>query len=73
MVMVGYQNANTGWETFHPDDDDRDGIVSYHYDCPSEWHTTATANDPAFGKIVALATSGIHDDELRLRLESGDF
>ena len=86
MIAVRFQNENTAGEMFHPDDEDRDGVLSYHYDCPSPWNNLRAAlgvhEDPdthaermamadRFEAIVALARSGVHGDELRARIAEG--
>ena len=88
QVLVGYNNAHTMGEMFHPHDADRDGVIHYHFDCPSEWHDLATVlgvhPDPdaqahnvevaaAHARIVALAKSGVHGDDLRARIVAGEF
>lgn len=36
-VHVGI-NTEAAGGTFHPHDEDRDGLIHYHFDCPSDWH-----------------------------------
>lgn len=37
-IAVGFNSPATNGELFHEHDHDRDGVIHYHFDCPSEWH-----------------------------------
>lgn len=43
QILVGINNQHTKGEIFHPDDEDKDGVIQYHFDCPTEWHDLASA------------------------------
>lgn len=80
QVLVGFNNEHTGGGLFHVDDYAREGVVYYHFDCPSEWHDLAVKFGPhedpdaqeqlaataeVNAAIVAKAKSGVHGSELR--------
>jgi hypothetical protein len=69
QILVGFNNPNTEGQMFHPHDFGREGQVFYHFDCPSKWH--AEVADPLHRRIIALAESGVHGDELRARIVGG--
>jgi hypothetical protein len=71
MIMVGYNTESTGGEMFHKDDDDRDGVIQYHFDCPTPWHSAVHAE--FHNKLATLASSGIKGDELRARIVAGEI
>lgn len=73
QVLVGFNNAHTSGAMFHDHDYARDGMVFYHFHCPSPWHAEAAAINPDHGRIVALAQSGVRGDELRSRIQAGDL
>lgn len=70
-VAVGFNNEHTGGGMFHPDDEDRDGVVHYHFDCPTVWHARVNAEHHA--RLAALAGAGIRGDKLRARIVKGDL
>lgn len=70
QIAVGYANDHTGGQMFHEHDADRDGVISYHFDCPSEWHSRVHPEHHA--RLAALANSGVRGAELRTRIETGD-
>jgi hypothetical protein len=37
MILVGFNNEHTDG-MFHAHDHDRDGVIEYHFDCPTPWH-----------------------------------
>ena len=69
MVLVGFNNTNTGGQMFHEHDDNRDGVIEYHFDCPTPWH--GLANGEHHAKLAALCGSGIKGDALRARILEG--
>lgn len=71
QIYVGYSNVHTGGQMFHEHDLNRDGVIEYHFDCPTEWHAVAVANKPEHAKTMELAKSGVHGDELRARIVGG--
>lgn len=70
-ILVGYNNEHTSGQMFHAHDEDRDGLIHYHFDCPTPWHSAAHPEHHA--KLAALAASGIRGDALRARIVSGDI
>lgn len=69
-VLVGFNNEHTGGVMFHEHDDDRDGVIHYHFHCPSEWH--GRVEDPTHARICAVAASGVRGEKLRARIVKGD-
>lgn len=69
LVIVGFSNEHTSGRMFHEHDGDRDGVVAYHYDCPSVWHQRV--NPEYHAKVAALAASGVRGDDLRRRIQEG--
>jgi hypothetical protein len=73
QVLIGFGNENTvGSNTnglFHNDDEDRDGVVSYHFDCDTPLHSLPGVDQVHLAKVRSLAQSGVHGDELRLRIQ----
>lgn len=66
MILVGFNNEHTSGAFFHEHDEDRDGVIRYHFDCPTPWHAAVT--DPVHQGAVAAAISGVHGDDLRARI-----
>lgn len=66
QVVVGFNNEHTGG-MFHEHDADRDGVIHYHFDCPSQWHGRADVS-----RLSTLAASGVRGDDLRARIMSGE-
>lgn len=58
VVHVGYAEV-FGNKVFHPQDEDQDGYLEYHFDCDSEFEHLA---DPA---TVQAAKNGTHGEDLR--------
>ena len=72
QVLVGYNNENTSGQMFHPLDDDRDGVIQAHFDCPFEWHEKVDAATAAhIHKVQALCAQGIKGDALRAAIREG--
>ena len=71
MVLVGYSNPATNGEMFHEHDADRDGVIHYHFDCPSPWHQTVNAEYHV--KLADLKASGVTGDALRARIIEGNL
>ena len=87
QIAVGYNNEHTGGEMFHEHDHKREGVIYYHFDCPSPWHDLHTMlgvhEDPDthlermkiadhHAAVIALAKSGVHGDALRDRITGGN-
>jgi hypothetical protein len=74
QILVGFNNPNTGGAMFHGHDFEREGMIFYHFGCASEWHSkVAPEAQAAHARICTLAASGVHGDELRSRIQAGDF
>lgn len=88
QILIGFNNEHTQGGVFHPHDHAREGVVYYHFDCPSPWHEAVTNPIPhedegaraeqaktadAHSRIMALARSGVHGDDLRARILGGQF
>lgn len=71
QILVGFNNAHTGGQMFHAHDFNREGMIYYHFDCPTPWHYEVS--DPKHLRICALAASGVRGAELRARIEGGDI
>ncbi len=72
QIAIGFNNENTGGQMFHEHDEDRDGVIQYHFDCPTPWHEkvdAATADH--IRKDAALAASGVKGDALRAAIVEG--
>jgi hypothetical protein len=71
QIAIGFNNENTNG-MFHEHDEDRDGVIQYHFDCPTPWHSKVDAPTAAhIAKVAALAASGVHGDELRRHIVEG--
>ncbi len=68
MILVGFNNEHTNG-MFHEHDVNRDGVIDYHFDCPTPWH--AAVHPEYHAKLAALAASGIKGDALRARIIEG--
>ena len=72
QVAIGYNNEHTSGGMFHPLDDDRDGVIQAHFDCPFEWHEKVdAATAEHIRKVQALCAQGIKGDALRQRIVEG--
>lgn len=71
QILVGFQNANTGGQMFHEHDEDRDGVIQYHFDCPTPYHSMVHPEHHA--KLAALAGSGVKGADLRARIVGGEI
>lgn len=69
MVLVGFSNPATDGNMFHEHDLDRDGVIYYHFDCPTPFHASS-GHAEQHAKLAALKASGIKGDELRARILS---
>lgn len=70
-IAVGYNNPATDNQMFHEHDADRDGVIHYHFDCPTPWHSAV--NPDFHAKIAALCAQGIKGDALRARIVEGNL
>lgn len=70
-ILVGFGNPATDGELFHEHDADRDGVIHYHFDCPTPWHSAVNAEYHA--KLAALCAQGIKGDALRARILEGNI
>lgn len=69
QINVGFSNIHTNGSMFHEHDLDRDGVIAYHFDCPTPWHQAAHGDYHA--KLAALCASGVRGDALRARILEG--
>lgn len=69
QILVGYSNPATDGNMFHEHDHDRDGVIHYHFDCPTPWH--AASNGEYHARLAALCAQGIKGDALRARIVEG--
>lgn len=42
QILVGFNNPATDGQMFHEHDKDRDGVIHYHFACPTPWHDLYT-------------------------------
>lgn len=70
-VLVGFNNTHTDGLMFHEHDDDRDGLIHYHFDCPTAWHSAAHPDHHA--KLAALAGSGVRGAALHHHILKGEI
>lgn len=70
QIAVGYSNPATDGNMFHEHDADRDGIIHYHFNCPTLWHATS-GHGEYHAKLAALIESGVRGDALRARILEG--
>jgi hypothetical protein len=70
-------NEHTGGRVFHEHDfgnaeDSRPcGVIQYHFDCPTPWHSAPGVDADHHAKLAALALSGVKGDDLRARIIGG--
>ena len=69
QIPVGFNNPNTNGLMFHEHDADRDGVIHYHFDCPTPWHDAV--NGEFHARLKALCESGVRGDDLRARILEG--
>lgn len=70
QILVGFNNPATNGQMFHEHDKDRDGVIHYHFDCPTPWHGAVNAEYHA--RLAELCKSGVRGDELRARILAGE-
>lgn len=88
QVLVGFNNPDTGGAMFHEHDVAREGVIYYHFDCPSEWHDLHSKlgvhDDPdthlermavadQHARIVKKCKSGVQGAKLRAAILKGDI
>ena len=88
QILVGFSNAETGGLMFHEHDENRDGVIEYHFDCPTPYHDLAAVlgvheDDEAHAerqtvidhhnRIVAACRGGLQGAKLRTAIVNGEI
>jgi len=88
QILVGFNNPDTGGLMFHEHDENRDGVVEYHFDCPTPYHDLhalfGVHEDPdanaelqakadSHKTIVAAARGGLKGAKLRAAIVNGEI